>query len=194
MAIIPLDVVLGSASKVRVVRALVLTPGLTEAELARSVRMSPNTVNLVVSELEAAGILERQGPARGGRLSLAKERADAQALSVLFREEAGTLQRLRAALRPVVGSTASCILFGSVARGEASPRSDADVLVLAKTFDRGTEVCAEARLELIKLLPWPARFIILTPRDLRAKWDEPVVRNIRREGLLLAGKPLEAWR
>lgn len=193
MAIVPLDVVLGSASKVRVVRALVLTPGLTEAELARSIRMSPNTVNLVVSDLEAAGLLEREGPTRGGRLSLATQRADAEALTALFRDEAGTVDRLRRALRPIVGSTASCILFGSVARGEATSRSDADILVVAKTFDRGTEVCADARLEILKLLPWPARFIILTPRDLKAKWDEPVLRNIRQEGLLLAGKPMEAW-
>lgn len=193
MAIVPLDLLLGSTAKVRVIRALVRDPGMTEAEVARCVRMSPNTVNLAVKDLEGAGVLERTGGGRGGRLRLAEDRADAQALRVLFREEAAIVPRLRAALKPVTGSNATCVLFGSVARGEAGAGSDADIMVVAPTFERGTAVCSDARMELRRWLPWPARFIIVTPRELRSKWDDPLFRNIRSEGLLLAGKPLEAW-
>lgn len=191
-----LETAFGSRAKVKVLRALATDPRgrMTEAELARAVGMSPNTVNLAVLELEGARLVDREGAARGGSVRLATRAALGRAIADLFREEAGLLARLRRSVRPLVGSRATCVLFGSVARGEEGPGSDLDLAIVAPTHDRAADIAVDVADAARRVLPLPPRFLLYTPAEVRARWDTPLLQALRREGVLLGGKPLEAWR
>ena len=95
---------------------------------------------------------------------------------------------LREAVRGVVGSNVDAvILFGSVARGEATADSDVDLVVLASPdWDDRTELedVVSARLgnDCVVLVFTPEEF-----SRLAATGEEPVVADILSDGVLLLG-------
>jgi len=95
---------------------------------------------------------------------------------------------LREAVRGVVGSNVDAvILFGSVARGEATADSDVDLVVLASPdWDDRTELedVVSARLGN------DCDVLVFTPEEfsrLAATGEEPVVADILSDGVLLLG-------
>ena len=95
---------------------------------------------------------------------------------------------LREAVRGVVGSNVDAvILFGSVARGEATADSDVDLVVLASPdWDDRTELedVVSARLGN------DCDVLVFTPEEfsrLAATGEEPVVADIHSDGVLLLG-------
>lgn len=190
-----LDPVLGSAAKVRILRALTRSPGraFTEAELARAVGMSPNTVNLAVRELARTGVVRLLALGRAHEVGLNPDSPLAPAVMDLFQSEVKAVDLLARAIRRVLGRGESCVLFGSAARGTMGPASDVDLLVVAPTWDAAAE--ASVRVGQAARRVWPAKYRMLhyTPRELRRKWDTPVLASVREEGILLAGVPLEEF-
>ncbi|MEX0786276.1 MAG: nucleotidyltransferase domain-containing protein [Dehalococcoidia bacterium] len=78
------------------------------------------------------------------------------------------------------------LLFGSRARGEASPNSDYDLLVVASTFE-GTKLTDRAT-EIYRTWPLWAGLdcICLTPAEFeRSRRKVSIVREIDREGIAL---------
>lgn len=95
---------------------------------------------------------------------------------------------LREAIRGVVGSNVDAvILFGSVARGEATADSDVDLMVLASPdWDGRTELEDVVRARLGN----DCDVLVFTPEDFRrlaASGEEPVVAEILTDGVVLLG-------
>lgn len=95
---------------------------------------------------------------------------------------------LREAVRDVVGSRVEAvILFGSVARGEATAGSDVDLAVLASPdWDGRTDLEDAVRARLGN----DCDVLVFTPEEfgrLAASGEEPVVAEILSDGVLLLG-------
>jgi len=194
-AIMWIDPVLGSAGKVRVLRALSRGGhAFTEAELARAIGMSPNTVNLAVRELEEARVVTVLASGRAHRVALNRGSPFADAVRALFASEAEGVAFLAEAVRAVLAEDESCVLFGSAARGTMRPSSDVDLLIVAHTWDAAAEASVRVGQAARQVCPKRYRMLHYTPAELRRKWDTPLLQAIREEGILLGGRPLEAFR
>lgn len=190
-----LDPILGTGSKVRVLRLLAATPDrwITEAQASRQLGLSPNTVNLALQDLRAAGVVEAAPGDRPSPVRLAASPLR-PVLQTLFASETKAVELLRDAVRPLLTVDSTCILFGSAARGEMRPDSDIDILLVAPTRDAAARLDVEIVRAGRRVIRRDFRSIYLTPGQLRAKWDTPLVKSIREEGVPLGRRGLEAFR
>ena len=131
----PLDDILGSRSKVALLRFLVRFPAEKSGrELARELGLAHRTCQLALRQLAEQGVVEprRVGTARVYRINHRNVLVQ-DILAPAFEKEDALLERFvkdlrrRMRQRPV-----SLILFGSVARQEERPTSDVDLLFIAK--------------------------------------------------------------
>ena len=189
-----LDRAFGTESKVRVLRAMARSPHrwFTEADLARAASMSPNTVNLRLGELEDAGIIERAANGAPHPVRLQTKSPLAASVMQLFEAERRVYDDWVEAVRAQTRPDETCIVFGSVARGTARHDSDVDLLIIAPTLDRAAETAARLREATRHLYAGPLRMIHFTPAQVRARRGTPLLESIRREGVVIAGRPLEA--
>jgi predicted nucleotidyltransferase len=82
-------------------------------------------------------------------------------------EDTGVLGRIADRLRERLGAT-RVIVYGSVARGEATIHSDIDLLVVAPTEDRTYRRLADARGAIRDLsFGLPISPLVLTPEEVR---------------------------
>lgn len=98
------------------------------------------------------------------------------------------LPTLRARLEALYGARlVRVVLFGSYARGDATPDSDVDVLVVLRgVADPYAEAwtVADLDLDLLDAFGLPVSFVVLGDADAASDW--PLLANIRREGRELA--------
>lgn len=111
-----------------------LTQPVTRRQLAARAGVSPGHASTVIDDLIASGLVTEQ---RAGRSSLVRlNRAHLAAESILALH---TLRgRLIARLRDDLSSwpdVRAAWLFGSVARGDATPASDIDLLIVADDLE-----------------------------------------------------------
>lgn len=76
------------------------------------------------------------------------------------------------------------VVFGSHARGNASPDSDLDVFIEMDTLRRPPERAIEVS-EVFGLRPWPLNVVVYTPEEVRR------LRHVK--GTLLSGIEREGW-
>lgn len=134
----PLDAILSSPNKVRVLRALApLGKGVSGREVARLAGVS-RAVMHALDELVDMGVVARREATGQHLYSLNPRNYFASRLVRLFQSEATRVQAVFHTLKQTVtasvggdsDSMLSIMVFGSAARGEAGPRSDFDVLVV----------------------------------------------------------------
>ena len=134
-----LDEILGSRSKISVLRSLFAQDSLGGREIARRTGLSPRAASVALNQLVAAGILRRQAAGSTHLFSVDRRRHLVQAsLARLFNEEADLPNAMGRRIMRAIGRTqcVSAAIFGSGARGEAGPGSDVDVLVLLADSSR----------------------------------------------------------
>lgn len=76
------------------------------------------------------------------------------------------------------------VLFGSMARGTQTRRSDLDLFLVLNTDKPPLQRIGQVLEELVDS-PWPLDVIVYTPEELERLSDRPFVRRILREGRLL---------
>lgn len=133
-----LDSVLGTTAKVQILRALLPLTGAVSAREAQRLAgvRSDRGMRQALRELADLGMLRRE-EIRGAHLHrVNRDHHLASALERLFEAEASRLAALRTVLREaleaagVLDRVKAVVLFGSVARAEARPDSDADLLLV----------------------------------------------------------------
>lgn len=116
----------------RVLSLLLLHPDSSYhvRELARLTGTSAGTLHKELTRLAQAGLLLRQ--AQGNQVRYQANRACPvfPELAGLFRKTCGLVDVLADALRPLAGNIALAFVFGSMARGDAQPGSDVDIMVV----------------------------------------------------------------
>lgn len=157
----PLDAILSTPSKVRVLRTLArLNTGVSGREAARLAGVSRSAMHSL-DELVDLGVVTRREATGQHLYSLNRRNYLAAQLGRMFEAEAERVQEIYAALRaalgledaaPTRGGIVSVGVIGSAARGEAGPGSDFDLLVLTvsarevePTYDALAELAEELR-------------------------------------------------
>jgi len=205
-----LDSLLGTTTKVRVLRALMqLDSPVSGNEAQRLARVrSANGMWTALGELSDLGILSCE-QTRGSHLYRINREHDLYpSLAALFEAEAGRLSQLREWLRGVLaaaglaGAVRSVILYGSNARGEATAHSDVDLLVVVEDED----AVSPAREALLAGAPPLDRqtglrispYVLSRERvEVRYRDGDLLMRAVADEGRVLLGEPLpevaNAW-
>jgi predicted nucleotidyltransferase len=139
MLVAPLDRILSTPTKVRVLRALFpLGRGISGREVARLAGVS-RAVMGALDELVDLGVVTRHEATGQHLYALNRGNYLAASLQELFQSEERRVEAIYADIRvglrgsdtaPDAGGVLSAAVFGSAARGEAGPGSDFDLLVV----------------------------------------------------------------
>ena len=98
------------------------------------------------------------------------------------------LEILAARLRPLFQQYGilRAIVFGSLGRGEATRRSDLDLLIVQDTDRRFLDRYDRLLPEIVRRVPErDVDLLIYTPNELRAAVDRPFIATILREGKVI---------
>lgn len=130
----PLMDVLFTALRQRVLALLLLRPdeAIHLRELARLSGAHAGTLMRELAKLADAGLLLRSTQGNQVRFQANAQHPLFADLASMFRKSHGAVVTLQAALDPLLPSIGLAFVFGSVARGEATDRSDIDLLVLGE--------------------------------------------------------------
>lgn len=193
----PLTSIVGSAGNVRVLRALASGESPQSApQLARLTGLTPQGARLVLTTLAGQQLVKVHGSGRAQLYALNQSHPFAGALAALFQEEERRWERLLAAVRETLGRRGTAVraawLYGSVARGEDTPRSDLDLALLVST----QAVADQIREDLMPIEDEQQVHIsvtALTPKELVAlRDDDPWWSEVVRDARVLKGSAPES--
>lgn len=195
----PLDHVLTNQGKVRLLRALIpLSRPVSGREAAKLARLSQTPALRALDDLVTLGVLRRmEMPSQHLYEVNRAHQLVREGLEPLFRAEQERIGRVLDALRAVLGQAGdlvvSAAVFGSAARGQDSPGSDFDVLVVAKD-----------RADVEQLHGWLAESIprleeefgldlspVVLPLDQFRRMHrdgDPLISDVLRDARLIAGQ------
>lgn len=192
----PLDDMLSTPAKVAILRVVTgVGAPLAGREIARRAHVWPSAASKALAELTSSGVLVCSHYGRANTYRLDDSNIPlVSSLRGLFQAEADRYRSFTGEMADQLPDAVTVALFGSEARGDARPTSDTDVLIVVPTK---TETLERRILELCMglserhglALSWH----IADVDEVRA-WaasDDPFWRNVRREGIVLYGCPLE---
>jgi predicted nucleotidyltransferase len=194
----PLNHILGTRNKVRLLRALApLTRPVSGREAARLAGVSRQALR-ALDELAATGIVHRQETAGQHLYTFNHETRLAPAVLQLFdaeRQRTSALFERLAGIISSAGPVTSAVLFGSAARGDDTPESDLDLMVLTAEIEPEAvySVLVDASVTLeaefgVRLSP-----VVLTLEQARRQQAEgdPLIRDVLRDARRVCGRPVE---
>lgn len=152
----------------RVLAALLLQPQTTFhlRELARLIGSHAGTLARELDKLTATGLLLRSEQGNQVRYQADASHPLFSDLASIFRKTHGTVPAVREALAPLAAQIGIALVFGSVARGTASPGSDVDLLVLGEV---GFAELAHAVFPLHAALGREVNPVLYTPEEFSAR-------------------------
>ncbi|MBU4173929.1 MAG: nucleotidyltransferase domain-containing protein [Actinomycetia bacterium] len=193
----PLDDLFSNPNNVRILRRLVLYPSpvITGRGLAREMGMSHATCIRALNNLVDIGIVTRRTVGRSSTYDILSDSVIYKAiLGPAFKFEAGLLDSLVVTLlKGIKGKVLAIYLFGSVARGEDTPYSDVDILLVLRDPWEKTQVekaLNRNREAAYRLFRVGVNAITYNKSefDRMKEKDHPLMAEIIREGVLLSGK------
>jgi len=151
-----------------VLAALLLHPesALHVRELARVTGTSPGSLHRELRALTTLGLLLRQETGRQVNYQANTACPVFEELAGLLRKTVGVADVLRAALMPLADDIDLAFVYGSVAAGQESTRSDVDVMVLGRA---GFGVVAQALAPTHGILRREVNPTVMKPADFRRK-------------------------
>lgn len=186
----PLECILSHPSSVPVLRALKDSKeGMSGRAVAREADINHQTCALAIIRLEALGVLRRRGSGKTQLISLNTANFIVRDLLLpLFRGEQELAARIREDIRNGITGRAQCAtLFGSVARREAAPGSDVDLLLLTSPKAKAGLTAGVDEFSRDFILHYGIRLspLIMTVREAKArvKSGDQLLKNILREGI-----------
>ena len=187
-----LDDMLDSKSKVRILRLLFRFPEreFTEREIARMIKMSPNTVNLALNNLRKTNVFVYK---RLGRTH--SYRCDADSVlfplfKMLFGQERQMRDELLTLLKKELEGVGTCILFGSFARYEEKFDSDLDILIVTDSKEKAQGKIESLAQELLLRYSITLMPMLLSYREFTEKRQKGFVKEALSEGKIIVGNPI----
>ena len=118
-------------------------------ELARLTGVSPGTLHRELTALESFGVLRRNAVVRQVFYSANRECPVFEELAGLVRKTAGLVDVVRNGLLPHASRISAAFIYGSVAAGTETSRSDVDVMILGELpFAEAVKALAPAQASL----------------------------------------------
>ena len=118
-------------------------------ELARLTGVSPGTLHRELTALESLGVLRRNAVGRQVFFAANRECPVFEELAGLVRKTAGLVDVVRNALLPHAARIGAAFIYGSVAAGTETSRSDVDVMILGGLpFAEAVKALAPAQVSL----------------------------------------------
>lgn len=194
----PLNWVFSAPSNIAVIRALKDSrEGMSGRAAARAAGFTHQACRRALGELEAAGIIVRQGAGHTQLVRLNFENLLVkEALLPMFRAEKSFPESASLLIRKEFGQHArTATLFVSAARNEDEPGSDVDLLLV--TDAQNKELLEEKAREFGNrfITEYGVRFspLALTTREARAKYkkSDPLLKNVLEHGIDLLKERLE---
>ena len=193
-----LDCILGPRSQVGVLRVLFKEDALSGREVARRAGLSPRAASLALSNLVAAGVIQRRQAGGSHFFSVNGHRhVVVSGLRPLFALEESLPSAIGDRIMEAVGrhKCVSVAIFGSFARSESVHGSDLDVLVLlddSARVPRVRDLLDERAGKFhdsfgIRLSPY---VVSAAEFAQRFKKDDRLIKAMVREARIIAGKPL----
>jgi predicted nucleotidyltransferase len=191
-----LDPVLGTSTKVRLLRSLLASDrrGRTGRELARQARVSTAQSARDLRDLAEVGIVNRTVSGRSYTWRLNEDHVLFEPLRSLFSHEAGLRDELVRRLSKELRSApvARARLFGSFARGDERSDSDIDVYIelrSPKDRERVQQSVARLRDRVWSTFGNPVSALVYTRDEARHPRNPDLMVSIRRDGVDLT----EEW-
>jgi len=199
----PLDAVLGSVTKVKLLRVLLpISRPVALREAARLARVSASGAQGALEELTSMGIVDRREATSQHLYQINVENHLADALRELFQAEderwADLLETIEEELRSRFfgPSIEAAAIFGSAARGDDHPGSDLDLLVVTgseededavweQLLDRQPSLQREFGVRISPVV------ISLDRLRERAEDGDPLIDAVIREGITVVKPPIE---
>lgn len=127
----PAKVLFGAAHR-RLLGLLFMRPeeSFHVREIARLTKVDAGNAHRALRRFEQAGLVTATRSGNQRRYRANRESPIFPELQGIARKTAGLADVLREALEPLAGRIAQAFVFGSIARGEAGPRSDVDLMVV----------------------------------------------------------------
>lgn len=179
----------------RVLGALARTQGeLSMRQVAKLAAVSPTQASEVLGRLGKLGVIQRRDVGRSALVTLDRSNAAGQLIERLATLHRDVLDQLRGAATDIAPAPAALVVFGSFARGQATPASDVDVLAVRP---KGTG--ADDPHWVSSLGHWadltghitgnPVNLLDVALSDVRPrpKLDGRLWRNIKTDGISLVG-------
>jgi predicted nucleotidyltransferase len=173
------------------------TAGLSVRTAARLSGVSLAHTSRVLPELATLGILDRTEVPPSTVYRLVEENAASRAIQSLARSRDHVLSELGKLAKLMVVPPVSIIVFGSLARGEAGPESDVDVVIVQRNcveaISEWSEGLDEWRRMARRLTGNEVEIIEVDELDVSSQLRSrrPVWQAIRRDGIVVFGKTLE---
>ncbi|MGH8273750.1 MAG: nucleotidyltransferase domain-containing protein [Gammaproteobacteria bacterium] len=155
-------------------------------EIARLAGADAGNVHRTLRRFEQAGLVKAKRSGNQRHYQANRESPIFAELQGIVRKTAGLADVLLDALEPLAPRIEQAFVFGSLARGEAGPRSDVDLMVVGTaTF---AEV-VEAVYPLHQRLGREVNPIVLTAKELRARAKDPgfIARVVNGPRIMLFG-------
>lgn len=170
------------------------TEPLTIRQIAERARATHPQVARHVERFEALGVVRRRIAGRSHLVTLTASVA-AGVLRQLVHLEEAVLEQMKAAADRIEPHAESIVVFGSFARGAAGVGSDIDVAIVAPAG------LADDPAWLESLAAWvdhvaeaagnPVAELVVSADELRAREGDPLWEDIRRDGIVVSGAPLD---
>lgn len=194
-----LEALFGGHGRTAVLRLLASqTSELTGRQVAQLTGLSQPGAARSLEHLAGLGVVQRRRAGRAILHQLDRENLLVQSIVLPALEAEARLEEdLVHELRQAFGAVAiSVVLFGSVARGQAGPGSDIDVLVVTadrESAARADHLAEDAGIRFFRRYGMPLS-VIVTPRDALPAEPGAFLARARDEGLLVSGRSLdEVW-
>ena len=193
----PLDDIFHNRNNVRILRHLVLFPSkvMTGRGLARELDMNHATCIRALDSLVDMGAISRKTVGRNSVYEVSNDTVlYKDFLRPLFEKEASLLDDLVGILsKGIKQRILSVYVFGSVARGEDTPASDIDLVLILKAGGdkkKAEEVIADNEREAYRLYRIGTNALLYTSDEFERmkQIEHPLAREILSEGKLLYGK------
>lgn len=184
----------GSAASILAVLVSTSEP-MTMRQLAERAGTSHPSVAIHIERFESLGLVRRQIVGRSHLVSLTGSAAS-EAIRNLVNLRMTVLEMMRTSLVGIEPKPDAVIVFGSFARGTTQLESDIDIAIV------GSSDLVDDREWLASLAAWtdavadyagnPVSELVVTVEELRDRVDTPLWQEINLEGIVLAGKTIDA--
>jgi predicted nucleotidyltransferase len=196
-----LETIFGSRSRVRVLRVLrgVRVP-LNASQIAARTGLTHPAVGTVLSDLAAMGAVESSPAGRATVHWLNRENAFVrQIIEPVFASEEAIPESIMDDLRTsFAGSADSVVLYGSYARGDQTPDSDVDVVLVAREDSMRRELedaSTDYAVEFRRTYGATLSAVVYSPKEaaeLGTRAPE-LQESLERDGIVVCGSSPRAW-